>query len=77
VQVEDPVGPEGADYRSDHRLVRWFGDRHDAHPSLGPAIFTVAVLYFVVQIIVAWVFTPSYDLVSNSISDLGETSCGG
>src|ERR1700722_9597769 len=50
---------------------------HDAHPSYGPAIFTAAGLYFVVQIIVAWVFIPSYSLVSNSISDLGETSCGG
>jgi hypothetical membrane protein len=50
---------------------------HDAHPSYGPVIFTTAALYFLIQIIVAWVFIPSYSLVSNSISDLGETSCGG
>jgi hypothetical membrane protein len=50
---------------------------HNAHPFLGPAIFTAASIYFVIQIIVAWVFIPSYSLVSNSISDLGETSCGG
>ena len=50
---------------------------HDARPSLGPVIFTAATLYFVVQIIVAWVFVPSYSLVSNSISDFGDTSCGG
>jgi len=50
---------------------------HNTHPLLGPGIFTAASLYFVVQIIVAWVFIPSYSLVSNSISDLGETSCGG
>ena len=55
----------------------WFGRVHDAHPSLGPVIFTAATLYFLVQIIVAWVFVPSYSLVSNSISDLGDTSCGG
>jgi hypothetical membrane protein len=50
---------------------------HNAHPFLGSAIFTAASIYFVIQIIVAWVFIPSYSLVSNSISDLGETSCGG
>jgi hypothetical membrane protein len=59
------------------RMAMWFGRVHDAHPSLGPVIFTAATLYFVVQIIVAWVFVPSYSLVSNSISDLGDTSCGG
>jgi hypothetical membrane protein len=64
-------------YESRFRLVRWVGATHDAYPSLGPAIFTVASLYFLIQVIVAWVFTPSYNLVSNSISDLGETSCGG
>ncbi len=77
MKKQDPVGSVDTPYKSDNRLVRWIGDRHDAHPSLGPAIFTAAALYFVVQIIVAWVFTPSYSLVSNSISDLGETSCGG
>jgi hypothetical membrane protein len=61
----------------ENRVVRWIGERHDAHRSLGPAIFTAAALYFVIQIIVAWVFIPSYSLVSNSISDLGESSCGG
>ena len=55
----------------------WFGRVHEAHPSLGPVIFTAAALYFIVQIVVAWVFVPSYSLVSNSISDLGDTSCGG
>ena len=64
-------------YESRYRFVRRIGKTHDAHPSLGPAIFTVASLYFLIQIVVAWVFIPSYSLVSNSISDLGETSCGG
>jgi hypothetical membrane protein len=64
-------------YESRFGLVRWFGTTHDAYPSLGPAIFTAASLYFLIQVIVAWVFLPSYSLVSNSISDLGETSCGG
>ncbi len=64
-------------YKSNIRVVRWIGERRDAHPSLGPAIFTAASLYFLIQVIVAWIFSPSYSLVSNTISDLGETSCGG
>jgi hypothetical membrane protein len=77
--VENPetVGSADVPYQSNIRIVRWIGERHEAHPSLGPAIFTAAGLYFLIQIIVAWVFIPSYSLVSNSISDLGETSCGG
>ena len=77
MENQDPTGPVGIPYRSDLRIVRWIGGIHDAHPTLGPLIFTAAALYFVVQIIAAWVFVPSYSLVSNSISDLGETSCGG
>lgn len=64
-------------YESRYRVVRWIGRTHDTHPSLGPALFTIAALYFLIQIIAAWVFIPSYSLVSNTISDLGETSCGG
>jgi hypothetical membrane protein len=63
-------------HQSKYRLVRWIGRTHDAHPSFGPVIFTVAAVYFLIQLIVAWVFIPSYSLVSNSISDLGVTSCG-
>jgi hypothetical membrane protein len=77
VKNEDPVDPVSVPVESRFRVVRWIGATHDDHPSLGPVIFTVAAVYFVVQIIVAWVFIPSYSLVSNSISDLGETSCGG
>jgi hypothetical membrane protein len=77
VEHQDPDGSAGIPYQSNFRVVRWIGERHDAHPSLGPAIFTAAAFYFLIQIIVAWVFIPSYSLVSNTISDLGETSCGG
>ncbi len=77
MEKQDPVGSLDIPYQSNYRVVRWIGERHDAHPSFGPAIFTAAALYFVIQIIVAWVFIPSYSLVSNSISDLGESSCGG
>jgi hypothetical membrane protein len=86
MRTPDSVGPgEGSPdgghaedpYESPFRLVRWLGATHDAYPSLGAAIFTAASLYFLIQVIVAWVFVPSYSLVTNSISDLGETSCGG
>ncbi len=77
MEKQDPAGSADTSYRSNYRVVRWFGERHDAHPSVGPAIFTVAALYFVIQVIVAWVFSPSYSVISNSISDLGESSCGG
>jgi hypothetical membrane protein len=77
VENQDSVGPVDLPYQSNYRIVRWIGGIHETHPSFGPAIFIAAALYFVIQIIVAWVFVPSYSLVSNSISDLGETSCGG
>jgi hypothetical membrane protein len=77
VEEQDSGVPRSVPYDSHYRVVRWIEKTHDDHPSLGPAIFTAATLYFVIQVIVAWVFTPTYSLVSNSISDLGETSCGG
>ncbi len=48
---------------------------HDAVPWLGPMLFVLAVAYFVVQVIVASVFTPGYSWLHNSISDLGNTAC--
>jgi hypothetical membrane protein len=77
VKEQDTVGPVHLPYGSNYRVVRWIGRVHDAHPFLGPAIFTLASVYFIIQIVVAWVFIPGYSAVSDSISDLGETSCGG
>ena len=77
MESQDPAGSVDIPYQSSHRIFRWIGGIHDAHPSLGPVVFMGAALYFVIQLIVAWVFIPNYSLVSNSISDLGETSCGG
>jgi hypothetical membrane protein len=77
VENQGPLGLVDIPYRSNNGVVRWFGARREAHPSLGPAIFTAAAIYFLIQIVVAWVFMPSYSVVSNSISDLGESSCGG
>jgi hypothetical membrane protein len=77
VENQETVASVDIPHQSNPRFFRWIGGIHDAHPSLGPAIFMGAAIYFAVQIAVGWVFIPSYSLVSNSISDLGETSCGG
>lgn len=47
----------------------------DRYPWLGPAVFVASSLYFVVQVVVAWVWNPPYSLVTNTISDLGNTRC--
>src|SRR4051812_28901098 len=53
--------------------VRAFADRH---PSAGPIVWVSSVQYFVVQLIVASDWKPSYDWRLDAISDLGATSCG-
>ncbi len=62
-----------------HGIGRRVGKLHNDFPFLGPVVFISSALYFYVQIFVAWVFNPShmaYNLVSNTISDLGNTACG-
>ena len=44
-------------------------------PWLGPLIYFLSVAYFVVQFLVALVWTPAYNWLTNTISDLGNTSC--
>jgi hypothetical membrane protein len=53
--------------------LKTFSDRH---LWLGPAIWMLSALYFLAQIVVGWVWNPPYSLVSNTISDLGNTACG-
>lgn len=52
--------------------LRFFTDRYDW---LGPAIVVLSSWYFAAQILVAWVFRPSYSFTANVISDLGNTAC--
>ena len=62
-----------------HGIGKRVGKLHDDYPFLGPAVFISSALYFYAQIFVAWVFNPShapYNLVTNTISDLGNTACG-
>ncbi len=55
------------------RTTKAFTDRF---PWVGPTVFVSSSLYFVVQLVVAWVWHPAYSLVTNTISDLGNTRCG-
>ncbi len=45
-------------------------------PRSGPWSYVAAVQYFLVQVLVASRFRPSYSLAGNTISDLGNTGCG-
>ncbi|HLX89724.1 MAG TPA: DUF998 domain-containing protein [Acidimicrobiales bacterium] len=55
-----------------HSRIKTFSDRH---LWLGPAVWILAVFYFLAQVFVGWVFRPSYSVVTNYISDLGNTAC--
>jgi hypothetical membrane protein len=48
----------------------------DRHPLVGPCVYVASVTYFAAQLAVAWVWRPSYSVVRNTISDLGNTACG-
>lgn len=52
------------------------GAFRDRYPWVGPVVFISSALYFYAQIVVAWVYRPPYSLVTNTISDLGNTTCG-
>lgn len=45
-------------------------------PALGPVLYVSTIQFFVVQLVVALRFSPSYSLAHDTISDLGNTSCG-
>lgn len=54
-------------------VIKTFTDRY---PLIGPALWILCIQYFIVQIIAGLRFNPSYSLRSNTISDLGNSSCG-
>lgn len=62
--------------RASRRFSATVGVVRDRYPWLGPLIFVSSALYFFAQIAVAWVFHPSYSVIDNAISDLGNTRCG-
>ncbi len=53
--------------------IRTFANRH---PLVGPALWILSVQYFAVQIVVAQAWAASYSWRLNTISDLGNTTCG-
>src|SRR5665213_3078509 len=48
----------------------------DHYPLVGPAVWMLSIQYYVIQAIVALHYIPSYSIRSNTISDLGNSSCG-
>ena len=46
------------------------------YPKLGFALYATSLQYFVVQVVVAYRWSPPYSLSANTISDLGNTVCG-
>jgi hypothetical membrane protein len=53
--------------------IKTFNDRY---PLIGPAMWILTVEYFIVQLIVAADWSHPYSLSNNTISDLGNSSCG-
>ncbi|HUD07118.1 MAG TPA: DUF998 domain-containing protein [Candidatus Saccharimonadales bacterium] len=56
-----------------YKTVKVFTDRF---PLIGPIMWMLSVQYFLTQIFVARAWHPGYSLLQNTISDLGNTSCG-
>ncbi len=48
----------------------------DKFPDLGPILWSLTIQYFTVQVIVARAWPTSYSWRKNTISDLGNTTCG-
>jgi hypothetical membrane protein len=66
-----PNDSPGQDYRPIRRIP-FFVDRIDW---LGPFIIALSSWYFAAQVLVAWVFRPNYNFITDVISDLGNTAC--
>jgi hypothetical membrane protein len=47
----------------------------ERHHFLGPTVWILGIVYFIVQLVVAMVWRPSYSWTQNTISDLGNTAC--
>lgn len=54
-------------------MIKTFTDRY---PPVGPALWMLSLQYFIVQLVVAAAWKTHYSLLTNTISDLGNTACG-
>jgi len=48
----------------------------DRHPLIGPTFWVLSIQYFLTQFIVARAWKAPFSLMTNAISDLGNTACG-
>lgn len=55
------------------KVIKTFNDRY---PFVGPIFWITSIQYYIVQIIVARAWNPPYSWFNNTISDLGNTTCG-
>ncbi len=55
------------------QIIKTFTDRY---PFVGPIFWMVSIQYYIIQVIVALSWATHYSLRFNTISDLGNTSCG-
>jgi len=46
------------------------------YPQAGPILYLASIQFWATQIVVAWQWSPPYSLARDTISDLGNTSCG-
>lgn len=57
-------------------LAKLTGKQKNQFSMIGAILYISSIQYFIIQFIVARKFAPSYSLTQNTISDLGNTSCG-
>ena len=73
-QLIGPAGYGRARLKNTFRRISALGDRS---PGLGPILYISSLQYFFTQSLVALRWSISYSLRKNTISDLGNTACGG
>jgi hypothetical membrane protein len=75
-----PDGPDIEQRKAAHRRhdsSNFVNTYTDKWPWLGPLVFILSGIYFLAQVVVGWVWHPPYSLITNTISDLGNTACRG
>jgi len=56
------------------KKIKTFSDRY---PFLGPTIWMLSIQYYLIQLQAALAWPTAYSVLNNTISDLGNTACGG
>ena len=58
------------------KLWRKDSDILGSYPKLGPILYVAGIQYFAVQLLAALYWSPPYSMSRDTISDLGNTTCG-